>query len=54
MLESNLTKEETHEMIQKKCKNILETLKGVTYEQSKAILQIVTDEISERMSKTIL
>jgi hypothetical protein len=55
MLETKLTKiEETHEIIQKKSKDILEILKGVTYEQSKAIIEIVADEIRKRMSKTIL
>ena len=55
MLETKLTKiEDTHKICQKKSKDILEILKGVTYEQSKGIIEIVTDEIRNRMSKTIL
>ena len=55
MHEIKLTKiEETREIIQKKSKDILEILKGVTYEQSKGIIEVVTDEIRKRMSKTIL
>lgn len=55
MSEIKLTKiEETRETIQKKSKNILEMLKGITYEQSKVIIQVVTDEIENRISKTTL
>ena len=55
MVESKLTKiEQTREIIQKKSKDILEILKGVTYEQSKMIIEVVSDEIKNTISKTTL
>ncbi len=55
MSEFKLTKiEQTREIIQKKSKDILEILKGVTYEQSKMIIEVVSDEIKNTISKTTL
>jgi hypothetical protein len=46
--------EKYRELIQSKAKAICETLKGVTYEQSKGIIEVVSDEIERRISKTTL
>jgi len=55
MSETKLTKiEETRELIQKKSKDILEILKGVTFENAKITIDYVREQIEEQVSKRIL
>ena len=46
--------EEYRKLIQSKSKVILETLKGVTYEQSRDIIEVVSSEIERKISKMTL
>lgn len=46
--------EEYRTLVQVKKKAILELLKGVNFEQAKDILELVTEDVNEKKSQSIL